>query len=270
MRERSVFQPNPNLDNCRPDFINGNAPGSDSFAEFRGLAPSGWLMLSMAESPPIVEATKLTRKSRDGAVLIDGVSLSIRAEERRAIAGPTGSGKTVLLRALALLDPIDGGEVLWKGNPIADADVPAYRRDVVYLQQQPALVEGTVEDNLRLPFEFAVNRDRSFDRDRCCESLKAFDLDADFLSKPSSDLSGGESQITAMIRAVQLEPSLLLLDEPTASLDAGSAQLVERFLGAWFDDAPGTRAVVWVTHDDEQRERVADSITRLRSGRIVE
>ena len=224
----------------------------------------------MSESPPIVEARNITRRSRDGELLLDGVSVSLRDGERLAIAGPTGSGKTVLLRALAMLDPINDGDVLWNGKQIADADVPAYRRDVVYLQQQPAMIEGTVEDNLQLPFRFAVNRERSFHRDDCVTRLNFFGLNASFLNKHSSDLSGGESQITALLRAVQLEPSVLLLDEPTAALDAGSAELVERFVDTWFVELPDERAVVWVTHDDIQRGRVASSTVTLQNGRVVE
>lgn len=224
----------------------------------------------MNAQTPIIEAHNLTRTSRDGVMLLEDVSLKIAAGERWTIAGPTGSGKTVLMRALALLDPIDNGEVVWKGNKITDAEVPAYRRDVVYLQQQPTMVEGSVEDNLRLPFEFAVNRDRTFDRTRCIDLLASFDLDESFLAKQSSDLSGGESQITALLRAVQLEPSVLLLDEPTAALDAGSVKLVERFVQSWFDESPGERAIVWVTHDDRQRARVATLTIALQNGRVVE
>lgn len=224
----------------------------------------------MTDLPLIVEARNITRRSRDGEVLLDGVSISLRHGERLAIAGPTGSGKTVLLRALAMLDPINDGDMLWNGKQIADADVPAYRRDVVYLQQQPAMIEGTVEDNLRLPFEFAVNRERSFDRDNCVTRLNFFGLNASFLDKHSSDLSGGESQITALLRAAQLEPSVLLLDEPTAALDAGSAELVERFVDSWFEEAADDRAIVWVTHDDRQRARVAASTVTLQNGRVVD
>jgi ABC-type sugar transport system ATPase subunit len=99
----------------------------------------------------LLEVRKLTRTD-GGRVLLDDVSLEVGAGERVALQGPSGSGKTLLLRSLALLDPLDQGEVLYEGEPVADDEVPGFRRRVVYLTQAPVLVEGTVADNLALPF----------------------------------------------------------------------------------------------------------------------
>jgi putative ABC transport system ATP-binding protein len=226
-------------------------------------------MTTEPAAPPLLEARDLTRRSREGAVLLDGVSLAIHRGERWGVTGPTGSGKTLLLRALALLDDVDGGDVLWNGNVVRDGDVPQFRRQVVYMHQRPALVEGTVEENLRLPFAFRVNRKRTFSRDRCVELLSQLHVDESFLKKPSHKLSGGESQITAIVRALQLDPALLLLDEPTASLDSRSTEQVERLIGVWFEEARGERAVVWVTHQTEQGERVTDRQLQLRQGKAA-
>lgn len=220
--------------------------------------------------PTLLEARNITRRSRDGKTLLDDVSLRVAAGERWAISGPTGSGKTLLLRVLVLLDPLDSGEVLWNGRPVLPHDIPTFRRNVIYLQQQPTLIEGTVEDNLRLPFQFKVNQDREFHRDRCLRLLSELNLGESFLAKKSSDLSGGESQITALLRAVQLNPSVLLLDEPTAALDAASVQLIEKLVHRWFRESEEERAVVWVTHDEPQRERVAKRHVSLQNGRLAE
>ena len=103
--------------------------------------------------------------------LLHNVSLEVRGGDRLALAGPSGGGKTLLLRALALLDPLDVGAACWRGQPVAAAEVPAFRRRVAYLHQRPALFEGTVEDNLRLPFSLAVHREQSFDRERALALL---------------------------------------------------------------------------------------------------
>ena len=225
-------------------------------------------MTAEAAASPLLEARDLTRQSRDGKLLLDGVSLAIHRGERWGVTGATGSGKTLLLRALALLDDVDGGEVRWNGSAVRDGDVPQFRRQVVYLHQRPALVEGTVEENLRLPFAFRANREQTFSRDRCVELLSQLHLDDSFLKKSSRDLSGGESQITAIVRAVQLDPLVLLLDEPTASLDSRSTDQVERLITGWFNEARDERAIVWVTHQSEQTERIADRQLQLRQGRV--
>lgn len=212
-----------------------------------------------------LEARNLVRRSDDGSVLLDDVSVSVHAGERWAVTGPTGAGKTLFLRALALLDPIDSGEILWNGQPVLD--VPRYRRQVIYLQQRPAIIEGTVETNLQLPFEFKVNRDMTYDRERCLSMLAALNLGESFLSKKSADLSGGESQITAILRALLLTPSMLLLDEPTAALDSKSTELVEQLVTNWFQESPGERAFLWVTHDTEQARRLADKHLTMNNGR---
>lgn len=225
----------------------------------------------MADSPreTLLEARNLLRLSRDGAVLLDVAGLRVAAGERWGVTGPTGAGKTLLLRALALLDPLDSGEVCWQGRPIPDSEVPAFRRRVIYLQQRPALIEGTVETNLKLPLSFRANQ-TIFDRDRCLELLAVLGLDGSFLDRNAKDLSGGEAQITAILRAVQLEPSVLLLDEPTAALDAHAAARVEQIIDRWIQAAAELRAVVWVTHDAAQCERVCERQLRLEGGRIAE
>jgi putative ABC transport system ATP-binding protein len=213
-------------------------------------------------SPPLVEARGLGRRRRDGWLLAD-IDLALRAGDRVALVGPSGSGKTLLLRALALLDPLDAGAVLWRGQPVAD--VPAYRRHVTYLHQRAALFDGTVEDDLREPFQLHAHRDRAFDRARAVALLGRLGRDAGFLGKRSRDLSGGEAQIVALVRAVQLDPDVLLLDEATSALDADTELRAEALIGAWRTD---DRALVWVTHDADQTRRVTDRVIQIREGRV--
>jgi putative ABC transport system ATP-binding protein len=150
---------------------------------------------------------------------------------------------------------------------IAPADVPDFRRQAIYLHQRPALFEGTVEDNLRQPFGLRVHRGRRFDREWITGRLRAVGRNADFLERFTRDLSGGEAQIVALLRAVQLTPLILLLDEPTAALDPETAQAAEQLVAAWrAEDA--ARATVWVSHNADQARRVADRTLRLVAGRF--
>ena len=218
----------------------------------------------------MLEAVELTRRTTTGDFLLHGIGLRILPGERWCVLGPTGSGKTLLLRALALLDVVDAGEVRWEGHRVPDAEVPAYRRKVVYLHQRPALIEGTVEDNLRLPWSFKAKTEPGFKRDRVLHFLGCIGRGSDFLDRPSHQLSGGERQIVALLRALQLEPQILLLDEPTAALDFKSTGCVEEIVQTYLKESPGTRASVWVTHDLDQVPLIADWQLSLQAGKAEE
>lgn len=212
----------------------------------------------------IVEARGVgRRRSGSDAWLFRDVSVDLAPGERVAVVGPTGSGKTVLLRALALLDPLDEGTILWRGRPVRDHDVPRYRAGVAYVHQKPVLFRGTVEDNLRQPFHLHVHRGRSYDADRTLRLLSEVGRDGDFLSRSERNLSGGERQLVQLVRVLQLAPDVLLLDEPTAALDAGSAASIEKLVLSWQEKKPDRRALVWVSHDPRQVSRVAGREIRV-------
>lgn len=193
-------------------------------------------------------------------------SLELHAGDRLAIVGPTGSGKTLLLRALAWLDPLERGSVSWHGAEMHGDKVPRFRSRVIYLHQRPALADGTVEVFLKQPFALGVHRRQRFDSQWHCKRLASLGRDESFLKKQQRDLSGGEAQLVALLRAMQLDPEVLLLDEPTSALDAQSTQAVERLVAAWFEEAVGQRATVWVTHDAQQAERIASRVLSMDAG----
>jgi putative ABC transport system ATP-binding protein len=196
------------------------------------------------------------------------IRVVVRPGERITVLGPTGAGKTLLLRALALLDPLDEGAILANGQPVRSEEIPSFRSAVIYLHQRPALFEGNVEANLRHPFALKIHRRRDFDRDRILGLLEGLDRDASFLKKSHRDLSGGEAQIVALLRALQLDPTVLLLDEPTASLDGEAVRAIEGLLGRWYAEGAGRRAYLWVTHDPGQGERIADRFLWMQAGQI--
>ena len=217
--------------------------------------------------PTIVKAESLSRALPDGRILLDRVSLEIASGDRVAIQGPAGSGKTLLLRALALLDPTSTGTVFWLGSLVPDAQVPSYRSHVAYLSQTPALADGTVETNLRLPFSLGIYNTRSYDQPRVLALLERLGRDNSFLTQPVSALSGGERQIVALVRLLQLEPTVLLLDEPTAALDPESTLSAQKLIEGWAD-ADSERAYVWVSHDDRQAQTVSKRRIRMEGGRV--
>jgi putative ABC transport system ATP-binding protein len=201
--------------------------------------------------------------------LLHDISLTISGGDRIALMGPAGSGKTLLLRALAQLDPVDAGEVLWRGESLVPTAIPAYRSQVAYLHQRSALLSGTVEDNLKWPFMLRVFHARQFDRERILRLLDVVGRDASFLEKSGRDLSGGERQIVALLRQVQLDPAGLLLDEPTAALDSDTRNAVESLVDSWQRQLPHERALLWVTHDAGQAARIAERVLTMRDGRLI-
>jgi putative ABC transport system ATP-binding protein len=216
---------------------------------------------------PLVDVRAIVRRDETrGQILLHAASMSIHAGERIAITGPSGSGKSVFMRALALLDPLDGGDVHWRGKRIARGRIPQYRRHVAYIRQRPALLDGTVEDNLRYPYTLRAYRDVRFERERAAALASQAGRASDFLDRFASELSGGEAQIAALIRVLQLEPDVLLLDEPTASLDPDSALAIEDLVRAWFDAAPHARAWLWVSHDPAQSARVNNRHLTMQAG----
>ncbi|KUZ98064.1 ABC transporter ATP-binding protein [Burkholderia ubonensis] len=215
----------------------------------------------------LIDARGVTRRdARSGKILLAPTDFSLPAGARVAITGPSGAGKSVLLRALGLLDPLDGGRVLWRGKPIRRSAIPRYRRSVAYLRQRPAQTDGTVESQLRYPYSLAVYRDLAFDRARAEQLAARAGRGADFLDKRASELSGGEAQIAALLRVLQLDPDVLLLDEPTSALDPDSTHAIEALVGAWFDAAPDARAYMWISHDPAQAARIGTLRVTMQAG----
>jgi len=174
------------------------------------------------------------------------------------------------MRALVLLDPVDSGEVRWQGEVVRRDLIPAFRRQAIYLHQRPAFARDTVEAALESPFAFRAHRGRRFDRDRVLDHLRHLGRDGSFLDKRIRDLSGGEMQVAALVRAIQLDPAMLLLDEPTAALDAQTAAAVEELISGRVDEAPQRRAFLWVSHDQEQARRMTRRSLAVEDGRLTD
>jgi putative ABC transport system ATP-binding protein len=219
----------------------------------------------MTDTPLIETRALMRRDERRQVQLLQPTDFSLHRADRVSITGASGSGKSVFLRALALLDAPTSGQVLWNGQPIANTQIPHYRSHISYLSQRPALIEGTVQDNLCFPFSLKTLRQRSFDLPTVTALLAHAGKASDFLAKNAGDLSGGEAQVVALIRTLQLNPEVLLLDEPTAALDPASSRDVEALIDAWFA-GDGSRACIWVSHDLDQARRMSDIHLQMSAG----
>jgi len=218
------------------------------------------------------------------AQALSDLCLLIRAGDKIALTGSSGSGKSVLLRTLALLERPLSGEVRYAGAAVRPSDVPAYRRAIAYVPQRPSLPGETVRDAFQQPFTLGVRRDQQYDEDKALDWLARAGKPESFLDKANATLSGGESQVAALVRTVLLDPQLLLLDEPTAALDPDSASAVEVLLSDWFASCdvqrqpllaaatpvrPSARAYLWISHDREQAARVGECRWHIDAGHIV-
>ncbi|WJW75661.1 ATP-binding cassette domain-containing protein [Thiohalobacter sp. IOR34] len=170
-----------------------------------------------------------------------------------ALSGPSGAGKTRLLRALADLDPHNGG--LWLDGRPAEAVAPCdWRRQVGLLPAESAWWRETVGEHFRRPPPASL--------------LEAVALDPAVLDWPVVRLSSGERQRLALLRLLLNQPRVLLLDEPTANLDVDNTARVERLV-ADYRQRQGA-AVLWVSHDMDQLQRLAQRHWRIEGGRLQE
>lgn len=198
--------------------------------------------------------------ARGGARILTAVSCQI-AEAATAIVGPSGAGKSSLLRLLnRLADPAEG-TVRFRGTDVRAHDVLQLRRDVALVSQLPALLDGTVEDNLRYAAELARRRVDAPD------ILRRSGLDESFSQREATRLSVGEQQRVMLARALAQQPTVLLLDEPTSALDPDSRETVERTISDLRRDSG--LSLILVTHDAAQAERLADRSLRLEGGRVM-
>jgi putative ABC transport system ATP-binding protein len=197
---------------------------------------------------------------RGGKVVLDGITAGLPGGAS-CVAGPSGSGKSTLLRLLNRLADPDDGVVRYRGDDIRERDPLELRREVSLVPQLPALIEGTVGDNVRFAAQLGG---REPDLDRLVDLAG---LDSSFVDRDAARLSVGEQQRVMLARALALEPGVLLLDEPTSALDEAARGAVEATLldlRARLDVS-----TVLVTHDLAQARRLADHVVRLDRGRFV-
>ena len=196
-------------------------------------------------------------------VALDDVNLSIRSGALTALLGPSGGGKSTLLRIIAGLENADDGTVEIDG---ADAtQLPPRHRNVGFVfQHYAAFTHMSVYQNVAFGLEIR-KRPKAEIRERVHELLKLVHLEQ-FADRLPSQLSGGQRQRMALARALAVEPKVLLLDEPFGALDAKVRKELRDWLRRLHDEVHVT--TVFVTHDQEEALEVSDEIVVINAGRI--
>jgi len=193
---------------------------------------------------------------KSGICLIDRVSFKINSKGITVILGPNGAGKSILLRLMHGLETPNEGQVLFKGV-VADEKI---RRKQAMVFQNAILLRRSVIENM----SFVANLQKPEKSSNLLELLEEVGL-SDKQHMPARRLSGGEKQRLSLARALVCRPELLLLDEPTASLDPYSVQMIETIL---FKLQHQNTKIIFITHDLNQARRLAEDIIFIHKGRL--
>jgi putative ABC transport system ATP-binding protein len=217
-----------------------------------------------------IEAVRKFRHAPDGRTveILCGLSLDAPAGELTAIVGPSGGGKSTLVRLLNRLEELDGGRILLFGEAIAGLDPLVLRRRIGLVPQKPFMFEGSVLDNLQRPFQLREEPPPAVDSETLLSVLALCRLDPELLPRAARSLSLGQQQRVALARTLATGPEVLLLDEPTSALDRPTA---DRLAATLREICRSRRlTILMVTHDLRMAGRVADRLAYLEAGVILE
>lgn len=206
-------------------------------------------------------------QGRQVAVLRD-VDLSLAAGRIAVVIGPSGGGKSTLVRLLNRLDEPSSGRVLLNGRDIRQSDPLRLRRQVALMTQKPFVFAGTVLDNLQRPFRYQGCTSPSADDPQLQELLALCNFSPDLLRRDARSLSLGQQQRLCLARSLATGPEVLLLDEPTSALDRPTVDSLAASLRSICRQQ--CLAVLLVTHDLHLAQVVADELAYLEEGRILE
>lgn len=221
----------------------------------------------MEDNPPLIELIHVTKTYQENDIQscpLQDVSISIRSKDFIAIVGPSGTGKSTLFRMLCRLEDPDSGTLLFENRPLSAWNPNLLRRKVHYVYQTPILFLDTVAQNLAYPLKL---QGKVLPESEMESLLTKVGLPLSLLQRPIDQLSGGEKQRVSLARSLSIQPDVLLLDEPTSSLDQATASLVEETISQYQKDG---HTVLWITHQLDQGKKLAHRIWHLKDGKIQE
>src|SRR6185295_14904037 len=207
------------------------------------------------------------RQLKEGLTILEDVELDLPAGEIIALVGPSGAGKTSLIRLLNRLDDPVSGEISYRERPITEYPVPELRRKVGFVFQAPVMFHGTVRDNLDVALELGGEKKDEAD-DRVAATMDLVELDRKLLHRDGDGLSGGEKQRVNIARALLTSPEVLLMDEPTSALDPETADRLMDTIHRLSREQRLT--IVMVTHRLSEARRTSDRVIVMERGRIIE
>jgi tungstate transport system ATP-binding protein len=193
---------------------------------------------------------------------LDSVTFNAEGGKIIVLIGVNGAGKTTLLRIIAGLENPDKGNIIFNNTSITAKQL---RQTATLVFQRTAMFSRSVYDNLAYGLRIRGNRDSEI-KEKIAHALNCVGL-RNFEKRKAKKTSGGEQQRIALARAFLLEPTILLLDEPTANLDPNSATIMER---AIMDRRKKDSIIIMATHNLSQAKRLGDEIVHIYNGKIIE
>jgi len=222
------------------------------------------------ENIPLISLSDLTFAYEGQSPLFDRLDFTFQPGTFYLIQGPSGAGKSTLLRLINRLEEPVKGQILFKGKPLSDYSPPSLRRSILYIQQKPTVIDGSIKDNLLLPFQFKNNQDLEKPGDERLRDLMGdFHLAELSLEDNAQALSLGQQQRVCFIRGLLLSPEIFLLDEPASALDQESARVVDDTSLNLCCDLGLT--IIMVSHKNMEIDmtRVKPDVLRLEKGRLL-
>ena len=190
--------------------------------------------------------------------ILDKIKCKIHNESIIAVLGPNGAGKSLFLKTINGLTAVESGKIKFNSREINDQ----IRKEIALVFQKPTLLRRTVLENM----QFVLEKKNKLSNLQIMNHLQRVGLDT-YKDKPARLLSGGEQQRLSLARALLINPSLLLLDEPTANLDPYSLNLIEEII---LDENKKGKTIILTTHDMGQAKRLAKEILFFDKGKLLE
>ena len=197
--------------------------------------------------------------------ILKDISFTVQKKEIIALLGPSGSGKSSLLKSINMLNTPSCGQIKYHNNDIQEISPMALRKKIGYVLQKPTLFGNDVMENLKYPYEL---HQKVFDINLVEFYLKKVNLKPDILEKKPNELSGGEQQRISLVRTLLLEPEIILLDEVTSALDEDNTLLIEELIK--YENENNELTVIFISHNNEQAKRLAQKVIYMEEGVIKE
>ena len=191
-----------------------------------------------------------------GQQILKKIHLTVEKGKIVTVTGPSGGGKSTLLKMMGMLISPTSGTIYYKGQDMLDYEPTEYRKEVSYFFQNAVLFDDTVRENLAFPARIREDR---FDEARAKNGLETVQLPTSYIDKPIKDLSGGERQRVALIRNLMYPPKVLLMDEMTSSLDKENREIIISFIQQLNKNEEVT--ILWITHNQDEIDASNEVIT---------